>query len=97
MKPQVRVLVEVESAEVRPIRFTDKKTGEQRAIYAQDVFVFLGSAKYPDKLEIIHNSATDALPVGKHYADQLYLTRQGRVQLDLNKLRPVPAAAGAAA
>lgn len=91
MKSECRILVEVDSANVRPITFTDKKTGNPRTIYAQDLHVFLGGAKYPEKVEVVHSQATDAVPVGMHYAESLRLTRQGRVELDLKSLKPAPA------
>lgn len=95
MKPQVRILVEVEAAELRKIPFTDKKTGEPRTIYSQPVVAFVGSSKYPDKFEIIHGSVADAFPPGRYFAHQLRVTRNGRIEVDLTQLQPAKAEAAA--
>lgn len=93
MNPSVKVLVEVDSAEIRPINFTDR-SGNPKQIFAQPIFVFIGGT-YPERSDIIHNRAADALPPGKYFATRVKLAKRG-VQLDFEHLTPaVPAQAKA--
>lgn len=41
------------TADVRTIKFADKKTGEQRAMFVQTAWAHVPGDKYPSKIEVI--------------------------------------------
>jgi len=82
MKPSVKVKIEATS-EIREIRKKDKSG----SFFVQKCFAHLGGV-YPESIDRISNTRSEALAPGDYIATQLYLARGRDLVVGLRDLSP---------
>ncbi|SIQ24686.1 single-stranded DNA-binding protein [Marinobacterium stanieri] len=93
------IRVYVESSATEQVSGTSSKSGKNYCFYKQPVHAFIGTSKFPEKIEISHDSADRALRPGEYTLDveaALSVDRFGGLGIDARKLVFVPAAPKAA-
>lgn len=56
--------IEIESSSTEEISGISQKTKNEYRFFKQAAYLFRGDSKYPDRFELSHNEAKDALDVG---------------------------------
>lgn len=88
------IRVFVESAETDEFKGTSGRTGKDFCFYKQKAHVFLHGSRFPERIELAHNSPSDALRPGDYTLDveqALAVDRFGGLGIDSRKLVFVPA------
>lgn len=89
------IRVFVESAETDEFKGTSARTGKDFCFFKQKAHVFLHGSRFPERIELTHNSPSDSLRPGDYTLDveqALSVDRYGGLAIDSRKLVFVPAA-----